>query len=265
MLMSLGVVGLAVFAALGDAPTDAATPVSSVIERSDANKAVDINKRRRVTRDFTTLLIDQLVRDLRVELDTGWRPPSMQRFRDTLAYSSGVIDTRTLLSGIYSSGAIMSQASTPSGIQEAAMEIIVDIVRHRYESTIRELEDFVIPDGPDRFEDFQPRPQMGGAVGGSFTDFHSDEEREEYERNVQLLRRRTQYKGLKGNLERDIKDIERDTARLMRAIDFACDDDGRAMLRRLLTEASTPEVDYVAIAGLPGLDEPALPPWPVRE
>src|SRR5690606_11245526 len=99
-----------------------------------------------------------------------------------------VIETRALLSGIYSSGALMSQASTPSEIQEAAMEIIVEISCHRYESTIREAEGVVIPDGPDRYEDFQPRPQMGGAVGGSFTDFHSDEEREEYERNVQLLR-----------------------------------------------------------------------------
>jgi hypothetical protein len=156
-------------------------------------------------RAFTDELVGDLVRDLDAELEMGWRTPSMERFRDRLVGSSGVIDTVLMLGRILSSGELLDRAVRPSPIRESALRVIVRIACHRQAVAAAELSAVVIPDGPDRYEEFQPRPQRGGAVGGTFSEFHSEEERAEYERNAALLQRRLQFKVLRTRLELELK------------------------------------------------------------
>lgn len=135
------------------------------------------------------------------------------------------------------------------------MAVVVGFGTRRHTRIREAIQDLTIPEGPDHPSEFQPRPQHGGAVGGSFSDFRSEEEKLEYKRNYQLMLVRNEFKADKFWLEQDLRVIERDLSRLLLVIDSACDAEGRQMLRRMLREASLPDLDYVDLFGLPNIDD----------
>lgn len=141
----------------------------------------------------------------------------------------------------------MELASRPGPVQESALRVLLSISVHRHATLLEEINAIDILDGPDHPAEFQPRPQAGGAIGGSFTEFISNDERQEYERNYDLLMRRNQFKALRSRLEREFVLNERDVRRLIGSIDSMCDADGKAMLRRMLHEAGTPGSDFLTI------------------
>jgi hypothetical protein len=207
----------------------------------------DPNASRAVARNFADDLVSRLVRDLDRELEAGWRSPAAEHFRGQLVTSSDVIDTPTMLAALQMSHALMERVCRPSAIRESAMSAVLAIVLERRASLLREIERVEVPDGPDHPDEFRPRPQAGNAIGGSFTEFRSDAERAEFDRNHELLMRRNQFKVLRAGMERALLRDERDVRRLVGLIDSTCDADGKAMLRRMLCEAGTDGTDFLAM------------------
>lgn len=208
-----------------------------------------------VCRDFAAGLVAKLASDFEKQRLAGRRTPSMDRFCRQFIYSSDVVDASVLLTQIQMSQALLMHVTRPSSVQEEAMKVVVQFGLCRHAELRREVASVEFPEGPDHLSEFQPRPQHGGAVGGSFSDFRSDEEKREYERNYQLLLIRNEFKVYKFWLEQDLKVIERDLSRLLLVIDSACDVEGRQMLRRMLREASLPDLDYAELFGLPNIDD----------
>lgn len=208
-----------------------------------------------VCRDFSDGLVARLASDFDKQQSSGRRTPSMDQFRRQFVCSSDVVDASVLLPQIQMSQAFLSHVTRPSVVQEEAMNVVVQFGLRRHAELRREIASVEFPEGPDHLSEFQPRPQPGGATDGSFSDFRSEEEKLEYERNYQLMLIRNEFKVYKFWLEQDLRVIERDLSRLLLVIDSACDVEGRQMLRRMLREASLPGLEYVDLFGLPNIDD----------
>ena len=117
------------------------------------------------------------------------------------------------------------------------MSFLVDLGSGKRAALLQQIAGIHIPDGPDHPSEFQPRPQAGHAIGGTFSEFRSEEERREYEKNYQRMIVRGRAKTERFVLEQDLARLERDFAHLTNVVESACDHDGKAMLREMLLAA----------------------------